>query len=1182
MIAAKPPRNEARRLEALRQYGVLDTPPESALNEITALAAQICDTPMATICFIDEDRQWFKARVGIKKSEMPRDISVCSHAVHQRSLFIVPDLSRDERFAGNPLVTGEPRIRFYAGAPLVTPSGFVLGTLCVMDREPRKLTPAQKSALHVLSRQVMAHLELNRHMQELVESESKFRLLAENITDVFWISSPKLEKIDYVSPGYERIWGRKAADLYANPNRWSDVILPEDRERVLEVFDTLIKNAPSISVEYRIARPDGSVRWVHDRGFQVRNASGKLVRLTGITADITKRKQAEIAMHRLAAIVESSDDAIIGKTLEGIITSWNPGAEAIFGYSAKEAVGKPMLMLFPPERAAEEVEILTRIGRGESVEHFETVRVRKDGRRINISVTLSPIVDDSGKIIGASKIARDITERAQSETALRESQATLASALSSMTDAVFISDSAGRFITFNDAFVSFHRFKTRDECGKKLSDFQAILEVLTPDGKLVPLDMWAVPRALRGESVTNAEYTLRRKDTGETWVGNYSFSPIRDKEGQIVGSVTIGRDVTERKRAEEALNLFRALIDRSNDAIEIIDPETGRFLDINEVAHSRLGYTREEMLSLGIPDIVISQGRPLSVEEAVGQVRKSGYRTFEGHHKRKNGTTFPVEASIQYIRLNRDYLVAVVRDVTERKRAERQIAEQASFLDKARDAILVRDLDSKILFWNQGAERVYGWTSEEVIGRDVRDLLHVNVKKFEEAHGLVLDLGQWYGELQYHTRSRGDITVEARWTLIRDDDGQPQSVLIINTDITEKKKIEAQFLRAQRMESIGTLAGGIAHDLNNILAPILMSIDILKDMSESEQALEILDTIDLSAKRGADIVRQVLSFARGLEGERIEIQPKHLLKDLEKIIKDTFPKDIKLRFTLPTDIHTIMGDPTQVHQILLNLAVNARDAMPNGGNLSVSAENCLLDEHYAATHLDARPGRYVMISVTDSGTGIEPELMDKIFEPFFTTKELSKGTGLGLSTVMAIVKSHGGVVNVYSEPSRGTTFKVYLPVMETLAEGFLARPEESGFPRGNGETILIVDDEDSILTITGQTLQAFGYQVIKATDGAEAIGIYAQRRDEIAVVLTDMMMPILDGPAMIIAMLRINPEIKIIAASGLNANIGATRIADAGIKYFLTKPYSAATLLRTLRAIIDEPPAPKAPPSAAY
>ena len=363
---------------------------------------------------------------------------------------------------------------------------------------------------------------------------------------------------------------------------------------------------------------------------------------------------------------------------------------------------------------------------------------------------------------------------------------------------------------------------------------------------------------------------------------------------------------------------------------------------------------------------------------------------------------------------------------------------------------------------------MYGWTSEEVIGRDVRDLLHVNVKKFEEAHGLVLDLGEWYGELQYHTRSRGDITVEARWTLIRDDDGQPQSVLIINTDITEKKKIEAQFLRAQRMESIGTLAGGIAHDLNNILAPILMSIDILKDMSESEQALEILNTIDLSAKRGADIVRQVLSFARGLEGERIEIQPKHLLKDLEKIIKDTFPKDIKLRFTLPTDIHTIMGDPTQVHQILLNLAVNARDAMPNGGNLSVSAENCLLDEHYAATHLDARPGRYVMISVTDSGTGIEPELMDKIFEPFFTTKELSKGTGLGLSTVMAIVKSHGGVVNVYSEPSRGTTFKVYLPVMETLAEGFLARPEESGFPRGNGETILIVDDEDSILTITGQ------------------------------------------------------------------------------------------------------------------
>ena len=266
-------------------------------------------------------------------------------------------------------------------------------------------------------------------------------------------------------------------------------------------------------------------------------------------------------------------------------------------------------------------------------------------------------------------------------------------------------------------------------------------------------------------------------------------------------------------------------------------------------------------------------------------------------------------------------------------------------------------------------------------------------------------------------------------------------MLAINTDITDKKKIEAQFMRAQRMESIGTLAGGIAHDLNNILAPIMLSIDVLKTISDNPQAKKILDTIEVSAKRGADIVRQVLSFARGLEGQRIEVQPKHLLKDLENIIKDTFPKDIRLQFSVPKETWTILGDPTQVHQILLNLCVNARDAMPNGGSLTVGVENCVLDEQYAAMNIEAKAGRYVDISVTDSGTGIPREHLDKIFEPFFTTKELNKGTGLGLSTVMAIVKSHGGFVNVYSELGKGTTFKVYLPATEILSE---ARKRASG------------------------------------------------------------------------------------------------------------------------------------------
>ena len=382
-----------------------------------------------------------------------------------------------------------------------------------------------------------------------------------------------------------------------------------------------------------------------------------------------------------------------------------------------------------------------------------------------------------------------------------------------------------------------------------------------------------------------------------------------------------------------------------------------------------------------------------------------------------------------------EYVIATGIDITDRNRAEERIAEQAALLDKAQEAILVRDLEGKVLFWNKGAERMYGWSREEAIGRKIADFLYTIARSVRGEHETRSGNGRVRKANRNITPRNGrEINVEVRRTLIRDREGRPKSILAINTDITEKKKIEAQFMRAQRMESIGTLAGGIAHDLNNILAPIMMSIDILKESADDPEAKKILETIEVSAKRGADIVRQVLSFARGMEGERIEIQPKHLLRDLEKIIKDTFPKDIRLQFTIPNDTWTILGDPTQVHQILLNLCVNARDAMPNGGNLTIAVENCELDEQYVAMNIQAKPGRYVLFSVTDTGTGMPPELIEKIFEPFFTTKELNKGTGLGLSTVMAIVKSHEGIINVYSEPGNGTTFKVYFPAIEICSE----------------------------------------------------------------------------------------------------------------------------------------------------
>jgi PAS domain S-box-containing protein len=767
---------------------------------------------------------------------------------------------------------------------------------------------------------------------------------------------------------------------------------------------------------------------------QVRQRTAELVQTNeDLRNEIVERQRAEAIIKQFPAIIESSDDAIISKTLDGIITSWNPAAERMFGYMANEIIGKPITLLIPAGRVQEEKEMLAHIAKGERVQHFETIRVRKDGRRFDVSATISPIKDVEGKVAGVSIIIRDVTERKRVEARFRRM-------VDSNAQGVFFWNTKGEIIGANDAFLRLVRYSRED------------LEA----GRIA----WA--------AMTPPEYA----------------------------------DLDRRGLAEVAAN-------------GVCTPYEKEFI-------------------------------------------------------RKDGSRVPIFIGAAVFEDNPDEGVCSVVDLTEIKLAMKQIVEQAALLDKARDAILVRDLEGNILFWNKGAERMYGWTRQEIVGRNMGALCYANPKIFEEANELVIGQGEWHGELQHLTKDGHGITIEARWTLIRDNDGQPKSVLAINTDITDRKKIEAQFMRAQRMESIGTLAGGIAHDLNNILAPIMMSIDILRSSSDSPQTTQILETIQVSAKRGADIVRQVLSFARGLEGERIEVQPKHLLKDLENIIKDTFPKDIRLQFSIPNETWTILGDPTQIHQILLNLCVNARDAMPNGGNLTVAVENCMIDEQYAAMNLQAKPGRYVNISVTDSGTGIPPAILDKIFEPFFTTKELNKGTGLGLSTVMAIIKSHDGFVNVYSEPGQGTTFKVYLPAMEVSSEARKEQSEAASLPRGNGELILVVDDEASILTITVRTLQAFGYQVLTATDGAHAVAVYAQHEKEIAVVLTDMMMPVMDGPAMIHALMRMNPAVKIVAASGLNANGSTAKASGAGVKHFLMKPYTAGTLLKTMRAILDE------------
>lgn len=476
-----------------------------------------------------------------------------------------------------------------------------------------------------------------------------------------------------------------------------------------------------------------------------------------------------------------------------------------------------------------------------------------------------------------------------------------------------------------------------------------------------------------------------------------------------------------------------------------------------------------------------------------------------------------------------------------------------------------------MLYVSPAYEVVWGRTRESLYRSPAEwmEAVHPEDRQRIEASAHTRQLSGEYNEVYRIKRPDGSIRwIHDRAFPVRDGGGEVYRIVGTAEDITEQKQMEKQFLRSQRLESIGTLAGGIAHDLNNVLTPITMSVMMLKDIIRDQEALDLLATLEKSAERGASLIKQVLSFARGVEGRRVTINLLHPLREIERIIHDTFPKNIVFEITSCRDPWAVICDPTQMHQVFMNLFVNARDAMPAGGRIAVSLRNIEITANYAAINPDAREGRYVMVTVADNGEGMTQEVLDKIFEPFFTTKEVGQGTGLGLSTSLAIIKSHGGFVTVTSEPGRGSTFKVYLKAEAPAGTYENTSGDESRKRRGDGQLVLVVDDEEGVRKVAKRTLERFGYRVLLAAHGADAVAIYARQQGEIDVVITDMAMPIMDGPALIAALKAINPKVKIIAASGYASNTSMSGILKAGVTHFVPKPYSAETLLATIHELL--------------
>ena len=477
-------------------------------------------------------------------------------------------------------------------------------------------------------------------------------------------------------------------------------------------------------------------------------------------------------------------------------------------------------------------------------------------------------------------------------------------------------------------------------------------------------------------------------------------------------------------------------------------------------------------------------------------------------------------------------ILFVSRDVTARRETEARLREQASLLDRARDAIIATDLEHRIFYWNASAERLYGWKAGEVFGHRL-DLLEIGFDptRFAAARAQLLATGEWRGDFRLQTKRGETVLVESTWSLVVENDGRPRSILYIDTDVTERKKLETQLLRAQRMESIGTLAGGVAHDLNNVLTPILLSIELLASKMTSEEDRRLIEKTKASATHGAALVQQLLAFARGADAKRVRLEPATALADLRPLIRQSLPAFIELSLSNGDMPWVIQADATQFNQVLINLCINARDAMPQGGSIDIVTKNVIVDEALASVNPGTRAGPFVQISVTDTGMGIAPGIIDKIFDPFYTTKAAGKGTGLGLSMVAGILKSHGGFVQVESEPGRGSTFHLFFPALPEPKTP--AREETPSAATGAGEGILLIDDEPIVRDTLQLLLQRAGYRVFPAGDGRSGVREYDRRKSEISLVITDMMLPDQVGTEVVRSLRQRHATLPIIAMSGM-------------------------------------------------
>ncbi len=729
-------------------------------------------------------------------------------------------------------------------------------------------------------------------------------------------------------------------------------------------------------------------------------------------------------------------------------------------------------------------------------------------------------------------------------------------------------DPAGPFLRVNPRFCEISGYSETELVG---SPFSALAH---PDDLAVELE--GVRQLMSGEkSSFTMEKRLKKKKGGIIWI-HLTASSVRGDDGSISYLAGFIEDISARKEAEETVRQsetrLRTLIESVKDyAIVSLDLE-GHITSWNTGAGNIKGYTAQEIIgqhfSRFYPQEDIDRGKPdmeLKMATEAGRFENENWRL------RKDGTRFWANVIIAALRDESGHLYGyskITRDMTERKRTEDEIEKLALVAKETDNAIVCTDSKGLIEWVNDGFTRLTGYALDEIKGRKPGSFLQgpkTSKETVRLLHERLVEARNVQVEILNYSKAGKEYWVSVRIQPVHDSAGQLKGFFAINADITQRLNDEKNERRTQRLESMGTLAGGVAHDLNNSLAPILMLCEVLRMKYPKDTAM--IETVESSAQRGAGMVRQLLTFAKGSEGERISLDPGQMLRELENLMTSTFPKNIRLLVKQDASLPAVLGDPTQLHQVLLNLCVNARDAMPNGGTLTLKASFREIDAAFAASIPEAKPGRYVALRVQDSGTGIPASVLERIFDPFFTTKGPDKGTGLGLSTVIGIIRGHGGFMQVYSQPGEGTTFIAYLPINAAAVSAMQPAHETAKF-HGDGGTILVVDDEPAVRMAASVVLQRLNFKVLTATDGEDGLVKVAQNKDLLVAIITDLHMPQMDGLAFVRALRHVLPEIPVIVASGRLEDSIAGDFKAMNVTARLDKPFTEAQLSAMLQGLL--------------